>query len=98
MRVFVCLAVMGLALTGESALADEPAPADVSPKPFQKLELKNTQTFRMSDDDAAAPNKEAVEGFQKQLEMSDPETKAAILKAQRELQDKQAKEQNSESQ
>lgn len=84
---------------GNYAVADE-SPAnqeDAKPKQFDKLGLINSKSVPMSDEEADAATKQAVEKFSKQVEMSVPETKAAILKAQRELQTKAPKEQVSES-
>jgi hypothetical protein len=98
MKAILVLTIIGLGITSKFASADDVTPQDDGkPKQFQKLEIKNSQTFHMSDEEAAEANKQVVEGFQKQVEMSDPETKAAILKAQRDLQEKKTKEQNSGS-
>ena len=99
MKPALILAIAGLGIVSTTALADESATTQETTrfKPFQKLELKNSQNFNMSGEEVTEANKQVAESFQKQLEMSDPETKTAILNVQRDLQAKKAKEQNSDS-
>ena len=96
--------IMGMAFLGlahvvhadNTQYADNQKIVETPTNKFQKLGLQNGKVIPLTDAEAAEASKQAVEGFQKQLDMSDPEVKAAILKAQQELQKKkeQANNQN----
>ena len=85
MRALLFAAVLiSLGLAGERARADEAS--------LQKLELRNSEVRHFSPDEVADMESQAVEGGKQQIQMSDQETRDAILRVKQELEKNRAQE------
>lgn len=59
---------------------------------FQKLEIQSSEVHHFSPDEVSEMETQAVEGGKQQIEMSDPETRDAILRVKQELEKNRAQE------
>ncbi len=86
MKIFV---FVSLALFASIAHADSPAAPSPVSKQFENLGVQQTQIFQFTPQEADAVKRQAIEGFQANLEKSDPETQTAIRRAIRDLKRKE---------
>lgn len=84
--IVAVLGVVGIYASSDKQIEHAPA------ENYEKLGLQNSKPIQLTEEEAAEGTRQAVEGFQKQIELSDPDAKAAIMKAQHELQQKKAKQ------
>jgi hypothetical protein len=90
-RSAALVAVLVFGLSGASARAGDEG--------MQKLGLKHTDSYRIADDDDAADAPAAAESAatKPQVEMTEPDTRAAVLELQRELEKARSQESASDS-
>lgn len=81
---------IGFKATGEMTSSDQDQKQDH--QNYQQLQVKKAKTLHFSPEEAARMKTELEDSFSKGYENSSPEVKAALLKAAKEVREKESQE------